>query len=132
MKTDVRNQHGAVCWGELTTTDPKAAAKFYAEIFGWKAETVTMENGAGDYTCFTTKDGAEVAGAMEPQCEGTPNHWGLHMHVDDVDVAAATTKKLGGKVLVEPFECPEAGRIAYLADPQGAAFAVIKLNKPIQ
>ncbi len=73
----------------------------------------------------------EVAGAMEPQCEGMPNHWGIHMHVDDVDAAAATTVELGGKVLVEAFDCPDVGRICYLADPQGAAFAVIKLNNPI-
>lgn len=132
MKKDVRNQHGAVCWGELTTTDPQAAAKFYGKVFGWKAETATMENMEGDYICFTTKEGAEVAGAMQPQCEGMPNHWGIHMHVDDVEAAVATTVTLGGKVLMEAFDCPEVGRIAYLADPQGAAFAVIKLSKPIQ
>ena len=131
MSTDIRNQHGAVCWGELTTTDPKAAADFYSKVFGWTAKTMPMADGSGDYICFTTRDGAEVAGAMEPQCEGMPNHWGIHMHVDDVDAAAATTVELGGKVLVEAFDCPDVGRICYLADPQGAAFAVIKLNNPI-
>lgn len=131
MKKDIRNQHGAVCWAELTTTDPKAAKAFYAEVFGWTAEDTEMKDGSGTYTCFTNRDGEEVAGAMKPMAPSIPNHWGIHLHVDDVDLAAATTTKLGGKILMPPFDCPEVGRIAYLTDPQGAAFAVIKLAKPV-
>ncbi|MGJ8655590.1 MAG: VOC family protein [Akkermansiaceae bacterium] len=131
MKKDIRGQHGAVCWGELTTADPQAAATFYGEIFGWTAQEAEMADGSGTYTCFTNPSGEEVAGAMKPMAPGIPNNWGLHIHVDDVDAAAATTEKLGGKILMPPFDCPEAGRIAYLADPQGAHFAIIKLAKPI-
>ncbi|WP_143184357.1 VOC family protein [Rubritalea halochordaticola] len=126
MNQDIRKQHGAVCWGELSTTDPKAAAEFYGKVFGWTSKVTTLENGSGDYTCFATRDGAEVAGAMEPQCEEAPNYWGIYMNVDNVDAIVAKTVELGGKVLVEAFDCPEAGRIAYLADPQGAVFAVIQ------
>ena len=35
--------------------------------------------------------------------------------------------ELGGALCKEPFEIPNVGRMAVLADPQGAAFSVIKL-----
>ena len=131
MSNDIRNQHGAVCWGELVTENPQQAASFYSKVFGWTSETADMPDGSGQYTCFTTKEGTKVAGAMKPPVEGTPNHWGLHMTVSDIDKAIATTVAEGGKVLMEPFDCPDGMRIAYLADPQGASFAVIQFNKPL-
>ena len=33
---------GAFSWCELMTTDPTAASAFYAGLFGWKMETMTM------------------------------------------------------------------------------------------
>ena len=129
MSNDIRNQHGAVCWGELMTENPEAASAFYRKVFGWTSETTDMPDGS-QYTCFTTHEGAKVAGAMKPPVEGMPNHWGLHMTVTDVDQAIATTVAEGGKVLKEPFDCTDM-RIAYLADPQGACFAIIQFNKPI-
>lgn len=35
---------------------------------------------------------------------------------------------MGGQVTVAPTDIPEIGRFAMLKDPQGAGFAVIKLN----
>jgi predicted enzyme related to lactoylglutathione lyase len=37
-------------------------------------------------------------------------------------------KGLGAKVTMPPMEIETAGRFALLSDPQGAGFAVIKLN----
>ncbi len=43
--SDPRNAHGAFCWTELMTTDPAAAEKFYCELFGWKIQTMKMQDG---------------------------------------------------------------------------------------
>ena len=46
--------------------------------------------------------------------------------VEDVDATAANVTKLGGKVHMPPFDIPEVGRSAVVADPQGAAFGLFK------
>lgn len=48
-----------------------------------------------------------------------------HLHlVDDADVATKKAEEAGGTVLAGPFDVPEAGRMAVLADPEGAVFHV--------
>lgn len=122
---DIRDKHGVVCWGELSTEDPRAAAQFYSKVLGWQpTEEKEMPDGAGTYTCLTTHEGIPVAGVMKPCTEGMPNHWGLFVSVDDVDAAVAEAVAQGGSIVVEAFDYPDAGRMAYLKDPQGATFAV--------
>ena len=48
----------------------------------------------------------------------------LFRSVDDADEAAAKAREAGGSVLSEPFDVMDAGRMALLADPEGAAFSV--------
>jgi predicted enzyme related to lactoylglutathione lyase len=43
-----------------------------------------------------------------------------------VDASAAKATSLGGSVMVEPFDIP-VGRIAVLADPQGASFVLFQM-----
>jgi predicted enzyme related to lactoylglutathione lyase len=54
-----------------------------------------------------------------------PNHWQVYFAVADADATAAKITELGGSILAQPFDTP-AGRIAAAADPQGAAFSIIK------
>jgi uncharacterized protein len=76
----------------------------------------------------------DVIATMAPICddqfpEGVPPHWGVDFWVDDVDAAADATARLGGKVIVPPYDIPEAElRQAMLADPQGASFSVSKVT----
>jgi uncharacterized protein len=46
--------------------------------------------------------------------------------VEDVDSVATRAKSLGGKIIVEPVDIPDVGRIAVLLDPQGAAIGLFK------
>ena len=48
--------------------------------------------------------------------------WNTYFTVDDADAAAAAAADAGGKVLMEPFDVMDAGRMAVLADPAGAVF----------
>jgi hypothetical protein len=47
--------------------------------------------------------------------------WNTYIAVDDVDAAAAKVAGAGGRLLMEPFDVMEAGRMAFAADPSGAA-----------
>ena len=47
-----------------------------------------------------------------------------------LDAAAHKVRSLGGKIHMPPQDIPEVGRFAILHDPQGAVFAMIRLNHP--
>ena len=57
-----------------------------------------------------------------------PPHWLSYFGVADVDKSTARAIELGAKVLLEPHDVPNIGRFAIIRDPQGAAFAVIRLS----
>ena len=56
-----------------------------------------------------------------------PSHWLVYFGVDDTDDAVATAGGLGATTVVPPTDIPP-GRFAVLADPDGATFAVIKMQ----
>lgn len=56
-----------------------------------------------------------------------PPYWGVDFWVDDVDATASRAVELGGKVIAAPNDNP-VGRNAVLADPEGAAFSVSKVD----
>jgi len=118
--SQVVNEPGAYSWNELVTPDIAAASAFYERVFGWQA--VPFEG--MDYTVFQL-DGNGIAGALKPPAEGIPPHWMVYFTVADTDAAAATARELGATVLAEPFDIPGVGRIAALADSNGAAFSII-------
>jgi hypothetical protein len=56
----------------------------------------------------------------DPMFENVPEHWFAYIAVDDVDKRLTLLKEAGGKVVREPFDVPMAGRIAIVADSNGA------------
>jgi len=114
-------------WYELMTTDGDAAAKFYADVVGWKAAKSPMPG--MDYTLFNA--GADqVAGAFtlsaEAKAGGAPVGWVGYVGVEDADRAAKELRAAGGAVHREPNDIPGVGRFAMVADPQGAVFALFQ------
>lgn len=112
--------HGAVSWSELHTKETKLSHDFYSSLFGWNTRAHDMPN--GKYT--ELKVGEQSFGGVVAAKDGA-TAWLNYITVDDVDVACATARRKGGRVVVEPFDAPP-GRIARLADPGGAEFFVIK------
>jgi predicted enzyme related to lactoylglutathione lyase len=117
---------GTFSWVDLATTDPEAAKQFYGRLFGWQAEDMPAGD-AGTYTMLR-RDGAYAA-ALYAQSEdqrkaGMPPAWVSYVTVQDADATATRAAELGATVLAGPFDVVQAGRMAVIADPQGAAFAV--------
>ncbi|WP_235907782.1 VOC family protein [Siccirubricoccus phaeus] len=89
-----------------------------------------MPGGAeSGYRLFSTGEMA-VAGLMAlPQdaaAQGMQPGWLGYVGVDDVDQAAASIRAAGGAQFVPPTDIPNVGRFAFLADPQGVAFYVMR------
>jgi hypothetical protein len=120
------NEPNTLTWNELSTRNADEAKAFYSAVFGWTSETA--ESPMMTYTQWYL-DGEVIGGMMHmgPQFPPEiPNNWLVYFGVDDTDAAAAKVTELGGGVLMPTMDI-EAGRFAVVADPAGAAFAVIKL-----
>ncbi len=120
------SKQGDWFWHELNTTDADGAKAFYGKLLGWAWDEMDM----GEYTYHIIKHGEGAHGGLVKmqgeQLKDAPPHWMIYVRVDDVDAAAKKTKDLGGVVHVEPFDIPKVGRMAVVADPQGAAFSIMK------
>jgi len=123
------NVPNSVCWNELATPDVEKAGDFYTGLFGWGKNVQQM--GPMTYTSFM--NGERPAGGMytpPPEMGDIPPHWLVYFAVDDTDAMLARATELGAQVCAPPMDIPGTGRFAVLKDPQGAAFAIIKLSNP--
>lgn len=126
---------GSFCWIELTTTDQNAAKKFYMSLFGWDVSDSPI--GPDEVYSIFKLEGRDAAAAYsmqkEQRAQGVPPYWGIYIAVESADAAASRAKELGGKLLMEPFDVMEHGRMAVIQDPTGAVFCVwqAKANKGI-
>jgi len=78
---------------------------------------------AGTYTMLRV-DGRDVAGLYGRGDQQGPPAWLSYVSVDEIEATVRRAEELGATVLSAPFEVIQSGRIAVLADPQGAVFAL--------
>lgn len=120
----------SLCWTELYTTDIAAATGFYRDVFGWQTQDVPV--GPATHTIVTPAAGGENAshgGIMqlppENLARGSGSEWHPYFEVADCDATVALATSRGASALIPPMDAEGVGRLAMLADPQGAVFAVI-------
>ncbi len=108
---------GKFVWFEHVSREPRKAQAFYGEVLGWKISPHPM----GDTTYeMIDAGGAMIGGYAEPSRKDQPSHWISYVSVEDVDAAAGKAAARGGAVVAAPFDIPGIGRMARVADPQGA------------
>lgn len=131
---DVVRDPGSLCWLELYTPDLPAAAGFYNAVLGWETSAVTFPGGA--YTTVHpagTEMDAMFGGIVPLEDDPTKAEtgaWLPYFEVPDTDATVARAQELGGTVRLPATDLPDVGRIAELADPYGARFAVIRSVPP--
>jgi len=114
------NAPGALTWNELYAPDLDAAQAFYGALFGW---TFAPIEGMGmPYTVISNGERAN-GGMMLPPMPEIPPSWLVYFGAEDIDAALATVAELGGAVQAGPIDIGIA-KIAVVADPQGAMFAL--------
>lgn len=115
---------GVPCWVDSVHPDPRAAADFYGELFGWECED-TMPAGEAGHYIMGRIDGRDAAaiGSVPP---GVPDvaTWNTYVWVDSADETTASASAAGATIITEPFDIFDAGRMAMFADPEGAPIAV--------
>lgn len=121
LGAQVANQHGAKGWQECHTRDGAKASAFYAEVFALEPSKVP-----GMEYWIMKRGEADLCGVFQnPDLPAqVPPHWLVYFDVDDTDATIAQATSTGATVIVPATDTPH-GRMAVLADPFSATFAVI-------
>jgi predicted enzyme related to lactoylglutathione lyase len=133
MPTRTSYAQGTPNWVDLQTSNQDAAKAFYGGLFGWTYDDQPMPQ--GPVYSMAMLDGHPVA-AIAPQspelaAAGAPPMWNTYLAVDSVEDAVARVEAAGGKVAMAPFDVMDAGRMAFVLDPAGAAVALWQANQHI-
>jgi predicted enzyme related to lactoylglutathione lyase len=116
---------GKLVWAELLTSGaPAAAAGFYENVLGWRAETA----GTGYEARVTLfQDDRPVAAIAHREGTRMAAHrarWLLFFATPDVTATSALAAGSGGSVLMPAGAAPDGSERAVLADPEGAVFGL--------
>ncbi len=115
---------GVPCWVDTSQPDPEAAVAFYGRLFGWDFEDVMPPGSPGKYFIARLRGGDVAAVGSQP--EGVPPMaaWNTYIWVQSADETASKVLEAGGRVLMDPVDLTDAGRMAACVDPEGAAFCL--------
>ncbi len=124
LGTAVTGVAGTPAWNELVTYETAGVAKFYETVFGFEP---ARDPGPDVDRVTLLRDGRPVAGihgvgTALPRDRGP--HWMTYFEVADTEEALARLTRLGGHVLYPARDTPH-GRVATVADPEGARFALL-------
>jgi uncharacterized protein len=117
---------GEWIWSALITRDPDTDAAFYQALFGYDVFELPASPGA-QHLLFASHNYARASANSLPA--STPDaypYWLNYVRVEDADKMAAKVVALGGRVLIEPRIDRHGGKVAVVADPQGAAFGLLE------
>lgn len=107
----------AIVYFEIFCDQEERARKFYAELFGWKVESIPGTK----YCNITTQEGA--AGGLTHRfnpLQKIINYFG----VPSVQQACASVEALGGRVLVPRMAVPKEGYYALCMDSEDNLFGL--------
>ena len=114
---------GDLFWNELVTTDETRAIAFYERAFGFTSEAVHASP-TGPYYLLR-KNGKPRAGLMRTPQPAAGSAWLPYVRVADCDASAVKAQSLGARIARPPRDVPGIGRFTVLADPLGAAVAML-------
>ncbi len=115
---------GVPCWVDTSQPDPEAAVAFYRGLFDWDIEDTMPEGAPGSYYIARLRGGDVAAVGSQREGDRTAAVWNTYIWTQSADETASKVSASGGRVLVEPFDVMDAGRMAVCSDPEGAVFCV--------
>jgi uncharacterized protein len=123
LGTQVTDEPGAMTWCELYSPNAKQARDFYAPLLGATADPMP-----GEMEYYVLKHGEKMLGGImqiDPAWGAMPPAWVIYFTVANADETAAVVTKNGGRIMGQVDDSPF-GRLAALADPQGAVFKILQ------
>jgi predicted enzyme related to lactoylglutathione lyase len=121
------NEAGSMVWNENMSRDFEGNKAFYRAVFGYDYGDMSSD----DFKYATLDlNGRPAGGIGEISADapaGHPAHWSTYFGVTDTDATVAKVTELGGRVVQPAWDTPY-GRMAVLADDQGAVFSVMSVQ----
>lgn len=125
MSTRDEYPAGVPCWVDTAQADPAQAARFYAALFGWELADMMPPGAAGQYLMARLHGRSAAAiSSVPPGTPARPPAWNTYIRVESADAAAGRVRHAGGRVLTEPMDVFDSGRMAVCSDTEGAEFSV--------
>ena len=113
--------NGGFLWRDYLAQDVEAALSFYADFAGFG-----REKSSGNLTHYVMRQGRGGAGLLPIEDAPVESNWLPYVRVEDAAAMASRTRGLGGEVLLEPSSAIMDGALAIVADPSGAALALVE------
>lgn len=123
---DLLAEPGEWIWSSLITSDPDADAAFYQALFDYEVFDLPSEPGAQHLTLASDDYARASANTLPANRPNMHPHWLNYVRVEDAVKTTAEVVALGGRVLVEPRVDRHGGKVAVVADPQGAPFGLLE------
>ncbi len=118
------DQVGTPRWFQLNTEKFDDVKGFYEQTFGW---TTSMMSDTADFRYATANEGeTQYAGLFDITSDPSSSpRWLVYFGVENADTAVAAALANGGSVVRDVEDTPY-GRLAVVADPAGAIFALMQ------
>jgi predicted enzyme related to lactoylglutathione lyase len=120
-------QTGKFVWFDLLSEDVWKAKKFYGELFEWRIEASDKSE-----NYFIVYNGSRAIGGIVAHENRDPRAaeslWIGTLSVDNVDQSTEVVRQNGGIILEGPIDAPNRCRMALVADPAGAPFALLRAD----
>jgi len=110
---------------EIPAANVEAAGKFYADLFGWKIQSMSEMN----YTMWEAEDHTG-GGFTEVSAENPAGQVLVYIASDDIEADLKNVEKLGGKVLRPKTEITGMGWFGIFQDPTGNVLALYTSMNP--
>lgn len=116
-------EQGRPSWIDISTNDVEGSKAFYAALFGWEWED--QHDPEGNFIYSIARKGGHMVCGLGPAPQemvdmGIPTVLNTYLSVESVDKSHDDAVNAGATTIIEPFDVMDTGRMAYIADPQGA------------
>jgi uncharacterized protein len=120
----VANAPSAFTWSEHMSRDFEGAKAFYAAVFGYEYGDMSTEGFSYATLLINGQQVVGGIGAYPEETQGHPAFWGVYFGTADTDKSVELVTAQGGSIVRPAADSPY-GRMAIVADNQGAVFSLI-------
>jgi uncharacterized protein len=120
------NVPGTLTWSEQMSRDFEGAKAFYAAVFGYEFGDMSADGFSYATLLLAGHEVGGIGGYPADVPAEVPAAWSTYFGTADTDASVAKATQLGGSV-VRPASDSPYGRMATVADNQGAVFSVISM-----
>jgi predicted enzyme related to lactoylglutathione lyase len=112
---------GSFCWETLATSEPDAAIAFYRAVAGWDV----APSPAGRESQVFTAGGQPIAD-IQRAAPRMRSAWMTYVLVEKLGATRDEAARLGAEVVQRELEVPNVGKVAVIADPEGAILGLFE------